>query len=359
VLIDLGMVTPAAQAKPAATTYTPPPPPPAPPPPKAAPPAASPVSDKAVSADTFEKSEPLKAQSGIADKMRPAIAKVNVSVADKQMKAGDYDGAIKTAEMLKTPETKDLKVYPEGGPSSEMVSSPTSETMIKKDRFDITYGQVGDAKIAQAQQLKDMEKTMGRKIDPHNVKDVQDYFQKVSDNNPGKEGVAKVRDEYSRYATNFTTHPGSVRFNDTIPMNDRPGKFGEILANQPSDKAGRKFLDCKSYTYMNEAVLGNIKDKSGKPRFDVVHAGNEKHVVSGIFDKKSGEGFVMNNHRADPVNTKLAQDNPARADEMRVRIMKNWAPPPQTDDPQAMPPEPMSVAGRKPSDSMHPSVKAN
>lgn len=310
-------------------------------------------------ADTFERHpNGVPVARSMGEHLKPFIARVDADLADTQLKAGDYDGAKASAARLTKCPARDYPVDLSKTQTDQMVDTPgDGRTMINRDRFKTTMGELGNKKIAQADQLAEMERVCGKKIDPHNVDQVREYFQKYSDAHPGKEGVGKVRDEYARYCNNFMVHPGGgTQYSKDIPMDQRPARMNEILANQPTDAAGRKMIDCKGYGMLTQSILGGIKD-GAKPRFDVVHAGNEKHVVAGVFDRKTGEAFVMNNDRADPVETRLIRENPARADELRVRVMKHWEAPRDASADATQPREPMSVAGRSPSDAIHPAAK--
>ena len=63
---------------------------------------------------------------------------------------------------------------------------------------------------------------------------------------------------------NFYVHPGSVRWDDAVAKNDRPGKFNELLKNQPTDDAGRKMVNCEGYMYMTKDILGGINQPPGR-----------------------------------------------------------------------------------------------
>jgi hypothetical protein len=294
----------------------------------------------------------------LGDRLKPLLAGITADLAEKQLKAGDYEGAKASAAKLTKCPTRDYPIDLSKTQVDPMVDTPGGgRTMIDRSRFKTTMGELGDKKIAQAEQLAEMERVCGKKVDPHNVDQVREYFQKYSDAHPGKAGVGEVRDEYAKYCKNFMVHPGGgTQYSQDIPMDQRPARMNEILANQPTDAAGRKMIDCKGYGMLTQSILGGIKD-GNKPRFDVVHAGNEKHVVAGVFDRKTGEAFVMNNDRADPVETRLIRENPARADELRVRVMKHWEAPRDAAEDSTRPREPMSVAGRSPSDAIHPAAK--
>lgn len=228
---------------------------------------------------------------------------------DAFMKAGKYREAEQCFAKMKEPPFADAKTNAardvdnpatKGGNTTMMGSNSTG--VMGKEKFDTTFGKEGDVKLAQCKQLEDMQKVMGRPIDPHNMSDVKAYFQKVSDQNPGQKGAA-VTDEYQRYMKNFYVHPGSVRWDDSVAKNDRPGKFNDLLKNQPADDTGRKMVNCEGYMYMTKDILGGIKAPDGKSnRYEIYQAGgvlvNGKpggHVVSGIYDKTSKQSFIANN----------------------------------------------------------------
>lgn len=228
---------------------------------------------------------------------------------DAFMKAGKYDEARQCFEKMKQPPfaghesntARGLDPVIEKGGSTTVIG--TGGAIGNKDKFKTTFGGEADTKLAQLGQLQDMEKVMGRKIDPHNMTDVKAYLQKVSDKNPGAQGTAAVRNEYDRYLKNFYQHPGSVSWSEGTPINDRPAKFNELLANQPTDATGKKLVDCEGYMYMTKNLLGGIKTADGKSnRFEVYCAGGSlvdgkpgSHVVSGVYDKTTKQGFVVNN----------------------------------------------------------------
>ena len=208
----------------------------------------------------------------------------------KALKEGRYADAKKAFEELKKQPTHPMD---QADHLSDEVTKGGNTTRVKKSGFQETTVTAADRGLAQAAQLERMEKTLGRKVDPHNVEDAKAYFQKFSQ---GK-NTDEVRKEFDSYLKNFYAHSGNgVDWNAAVPEKDRPARFGELLANQPTDKSGRKLVDCEGYCYLTGAILGGVKGADGKPRFDVRYVQQPGHIIAAVRDRApKGQSFTVNN----------------------------------------------------------------
>ena len=158
--------------------------------------------------------------------------------------------------------------------------------------FRATYGDLARQRIAQIDAQDRMETTLGRRVDPADMADAQAYFQQYARGH----GTDEVRQEYQRYLEAFYVHTGrGVEWSGAVAEDDRPAQMTELLSHQPTDDAGRRLVDCEGYTYMTEAILGGVTDEAGDRRFDVAYASRPGHIIGGVFDRSSGEGFTVNN----------------------------------------------------------------
>jgi hypothetical protein len=247
--------------------------------------------------------------------------------ADDAMKAGNYAEARAQLQKLQQPPLKDvqrnfldgakgLERRPaEDGADYHDYKTGQNDTKVKTEKvgggetsesyFDSTYDAAAKTRLAQVDQLEKMSGVLGHPVDPHNLADVKEYFQKFA---AGK-SADQIRAEYQTYAHDFYVHPGGVDWDKGVPPNDRPGKLEQLFADQPVDATGRKLTDCEGYTYMAQAVLGGIKDAKGQPRFDFDYASNGAHIVVGVFErgKPPTSGFVVNNDSATAFSPKQVE----------------------------------------------------
>ncbi len=257
---------------------------------------------------------------------------------DRLTKAGKYDEAEKAYEKLQKAPYSDLDVgSPEGAMSGGEPTTADAEGKIFRDyetgknktrmpenklREDGTVlppdlrmkaGDVAARRQDQAKQVEQMSKTHGRTADPHNVNDAKEYFQRRANGEPPPPPKAgpqlstdNLRQEYDTYLKNFYTHAGEGGVKWGTEPNDRPGHMNEMLAGQPRDAAGRTLIDCEGYGAMTHAIFGDMKDKSGNKRFEILHSatGSGNHVIAGVFDRNAPPGndqsFYVNNDRTIP-----------------------------------------------------------
>ncbi|MFO0725986.1 MAG: hypothetical protein U1E65_19535 [Myxococcota bacterium] len=178
------------------------------------------------------------------------------------------------------------------------VDSPHAHSTIHATDYRSTYGGLADRRLAQIDQTQEMQRLTGQaSIDPRNMDQVRDYFQRYAAGEGGHpRSTEEVRGEYQRYMQNFYAHSGDgVEWTSSIPQDQRPGRMTEILADQPRDASGRTIVDCEGYTYMSRSILGGINAADGHPRFAVMFAERPGHVTTGVFDRLSGQGFSQNN----------------------------------------------------------------
>jgi hypothetical protein len=208
--------------------------------------------------------------------------------------------------------SRSVAVIPNGGTSNE----------IDPSRFRSTYGQLADRRIAQMDQHQEMARVTGRtNFDPTNMDHARDYFQHYAQGHT----TDQVRGEWQRYQQNFFTHAGQgVTWDPNVPVDQRSARVNELLAGQPRDAAGRTIVDCEGFTYMTRNVLGGIQDAQGRNRFDVVFAERPGHVITGVFDRSSGQAFSVYNN-----DTAMMEGNFVNAPTTRPR---RGAPPPSVAD---------------------------
>ncbi|MBM4781762.1 MAG: hypothetical protein GQE15_29130 [Archangiaceae bacterium] len=254
------------------------------------------------------------------------------------LKEGRYDDAKRAFEELKTLPKRDMQLLgsdcsanADGTHDHPAKGTGVNKTVIDDRSFHMSNVDVAEAGLKQAAQLEKMSKLSGKTpFDPHNLTHVKAYFQAFS---KGK-STDDVRKEFGEYLTNFYKHPGekgTLDWSPSVAVKDRPGKLDTLLAAQPTDKAGRKIVDCEGFAYLTAAVLGDVKSANGKPRFDVYMVGGnaakkdgEKadpnalgsgHEIAMVFDndsKPSGRRFNVNNNETElypvPIPTLAGRD---------------------------------------------------
>lgn len=237
------------------------------------------------------------------------------------LKEGRYEDAKQAFDELKKLPKRDMQLLgadcsanADGTHDHPAKGTGVNKTVIDDRNFHMSNVDVADAGLKQAAQLEKMSKLSGKTpFDPHNLTHVKAYFQAFS---KGK-STDDVRKEFGEYLTNFYKHPGekgTLDWSPSVAVKDRPGKLDSLLAAQPTDKAGRKIVDCEGFAYLTAAVLGDVKGANGKPRFEVFMVGgqekrkeNEKpdpnalgsgHEIAMVFDNESnptGRRFTVNN----------------------------------------------------------------
>ncbi|MCA9553233.1 MAG: hypothetical protein KC933_24565 [Myxococcales bacterium] len=183
-------------------------------------------------------------------------------------------------------------------------SGGTTNTIDVSD-FRSTYGELAQHRLTQIDTQDRMETALGRSVNPTRMEDARAYFQQYAQGHSTDE----VRQEYQRYMESFYVHTGrGVEWNSAVSEDDRPAHMTELLSHQPTDDAGRRLVDCEGYSYMTDAILGGVRDESGQPRFDVGYAARPGHIISGVFDRASGEGFTVNNDDTQMMQGDLSSD---------------------------------------------------
>lgn len=207
---------------------------------------------------------------------------------DSLLAQGHTDAARQLAQELKSPRLAGQSVN-----TVDRISGPSGQTVAPNGNH-IDYlaqggvsgklGEVGDTRLAQADQIDRMTRALGRKVDPQNVSDLKEYFAHVK-KDQGMPGAAK---EFQAYVNAFAKHPGGQRteWKDEKSKLVDPEKLTGILAGQPRDGAGRTILDCEGHSWLAAAVFG--KDN------EVVFNTRADHIAVTVFDKKTGEGFMVN-----------------------------------------------------------------
>lgn len=225
---------------------------------------------------------------------------VLVEQGDEAMKKGHYDEARKAFEAARAlPQTPQETVPPGFTKDAGNLTFYKGNTVISAAKATATDSTaVADLKLKQLAHVEEMSKVAGKKpFDPHDMADMRLYFQKFS---KGK-STAAVSAEVQRYLKNFYVHvgdqPGTVNWSS--PHDDRAKEATKLLSGQPTDPAGRKFINCEAFTFITAAVLKDVKAADGKtPRFDVYATRNAMHEVAVVFDndsKPKGKRFDVDN----------------------------------------------------------------
>ncbi len=232
---------------------------------------------------------------------------LRLQLADSMMKSGQYDAA---RALLSAPSSiPNVKRDPFDKFKSQSVwdgppGSGRSTTFKNHVDFEETDASLTQRKLAQVDQLEKMSKLVGHPIDPNDVGQVKEYFDKLSAQKPPVP-TSQIQDEYGQYVKNFYVHPGGVDWGNT-PLNDRvtPQGLTQLLKDQPKDSTGRTTLDCEGHTYLTKAIFGN------NPRFDVVMASNSSHIAASVFEKGSDKGFSVNTLSSPVVTPIVSQNTP-------------------------------------------------
>ncbi len=286
---------------------------------------------------TLEKGVSAKALKGIEEAAVQNGSKAIVSKGDDLVKQGKYDEAKAVYGQLKNPPyagkevnlARDLGKLAGDPPRIQADNGKGITTDGEVAKFNSTYEQMADMKMKQTDHVKEMAaKTKlpaGEKFDPQNLDHVKAYFQQVSNENPGKGGGAVVQKEYQRYMDNFTAHPGGkIEWPESPDQN--VANFKQLYKDQPKDAAGRTLVNCKSYNYLTEKVLGDVKGADGKPRFETYYAtrDNRTHTACGVYDRASGNAFTMSDGKCTDVSSSgfFKEKGVRREDAMRLLTAK-------------------------------------
>lgn len=177
--------------------------------------------------------------------------------------------------------------------------TPTSAT------YNTTYNGLAERRLAQIQQTRDIQRVVPNG-DPNNVDHMRQYFTNYSQNHT----TEQTGQEYQRYLQNFYAHPGNngVTWRSDIPPDQRPARVQEMFNGQPRDTSGRTIIDCEGYTYLTDRIFRDMPGQNGQPRFGVVHAGTPDHVIAGVVDRNTGEGFTVNNSDTRSFQARSAAD---------------------------------------------------
>ena len=261
-----------------------------------------------------------------AEKLNEAKAQALNAKGQQALKEGRYEDAKQAFDELKKLPKSDMQLLgsdcsanADGTHDHPAKGTGVNKTVIDDRNFHMSNVDVADAGLKQAAQLEKMSKLSGKTpFDPHNLTHVKAYFQAFS---KGK-STDEVRKELGEYFTNFYKHPGEkggVDWSSSVARKDRPANLESLLSAQPTDKAGRKIVDCEGFVYLTAAILGDVKGANGKPRFEIYDIGglelhpsppkpgdpNEKpknnsgHEVAKVFDhdaKPAPQCFKVSNN---------------------------------------------------------------
>ena len=228
------------------------------------------------------------------------IDRLKFQVADQLAASGNVDGARAMYTAIKNdPIRGQVKDDPWDKFKSQSVwdKNGTSTTFKNHVDFEETNASMADRKLKQLDQVETMSKLVGHKVDPNNVADVKQYFDKLSAQKPTVP-TAEIQKQYGEYVQNFYQHPGGVNWGANPPVGDRvkPDSLTGMLANQPKDETGRTALDCEGHTYLTAAIFQN------NPRFDVVMASSSSHISACVFEKNTDNGFSVDTMQKPIVN---------------------------------------------------------
>lgn len=270
---------------------------------------------------------------------KPSKQQELLTAGNAALKKGDYAAARKAFEELKSLPDEPVKLLgsdtsanADGTHDHPAVGKGVNSTRIDDGAFQLGSTKLANQGLAQAEQLERMSKlTKKTPFDPHSMKDVQAYFKEFA---KGKDAAA-VSKELGAYMKNFYAHAGekgSVTWSEKIARKDRAANAELLLSNQPTDKAGRKIINCEGFAFLAAAALRDVKTADGKPRFDVHSYGgaslqpgtadNSGHEIAYVFDntsKPKGACFVVNNDTV-AMDAK-AHDTPEKR---AARIGRQW-----------------------------------
>ncbi len=244
-------------------------------------------------ADAFEPAKKFgPAVQAAAKNAISGVKNSQLEAADRLMKAGQYDAARAMLAPLKNPAFDTDKNDPfqnYGG----IVDGPNGKRTIFKTQnhadFDETTAAQVDRKLAQCDQLEKMSKVVGHPVDPNDVGQVKEYFDKLSAQKPPV-STGEIQQQFGEYTHNFYVHPGGVDWGSQPPVaqRDDPATLTGMIKDQPVDVTGRRALDCEGFSYLAGAVFKN------NPRFDVEYVGSPSHLSACVFEKNSDKGFAVN-----------------------------------------------------------------
>ena len=170
-----------------------------------------------------------------------------------------------------------------------------THTEVTPRNYASTYGDVATRRLDQISQTRSMQAVVGPDADPHDLSQVRRYMTDYARTH----STEQVSGEYQRYLQNFYAHSGNngVTWRSDVPLADRGARAQELTSGQPADASGRRIIDCEGYAAITDHVFRDMPGADGRPRFAVMHAGRDDHVIAGVADR-DGRFFTVNNDQA-------------------------------------------------------------
>lgn len=134
-----------------------------------------------------------------------------------------------------------------------------------------------------------MTNALGRPVDPNNLQDVRSYMDHVARDG----GLQGVQNELNDYMTNFYTHGHDVGYSNNWT---NPPNVNDIQNSALRDGGGRKVIDCDGYAAIAREVTDGIQDGRFRTQYGYVSGGDGAHMLLGVEDTQSGQGFVVDNN---------------------------------------------------------------
>ncbi|TNE45283.1 MAG: hypothetical protein EP343_27090 [Deltaproteobacteria bacterium] len=134
-----------------------------------------------------------------------------------------------------------------------------------------------------------MTNALGRPVDPNNLQDVRAYMDHVA----GQEGSSGVQRELNDYMTQFYTHGHNVGYSNNWT---NPPNVDDIQNSTLRDGGGRKVIDCDGYAAIAREVTDGIQGGRYQTQYGYVSGGDGAHMLLGIEDTQTGQGFVVDNN---------------------------------------------------------------
>lgn len=224
---------------------------------------------------------------------------------DQLIVAGEYDAAETIAKELQSAALKDEEVSTVVDHQHSWVSrlgnignfEGGNTTYTKPHKHMSTLGEVGADRVAQIDMARTMAAAVslpeGETFNPWNSDHATAYFQTRVDAGASTEALGN---EFHAYLETFYNHSGKgVTWDKSMALDDRAANVDELMSHQINDLAGRKIVDCEGYAYLNEKIIGGLKDEDGEQMFDIRYMSTTNHVIGGAFEKNGDGGFSVNN----------------------------------------------------------------
>ncbi|MFT3709442.1 MAG: hypothetical protein QM817_17540 [Archangium sp.] len=221
------------------------------------------------------------------------VTDIELGIVDMYMKTGQHQNAKALLDhMEKNNEHLDANRQAFQQKDCLDVNGRVSESRSKEDGGVMpvmtTDRQLIADKRAQLKVAEDMSKVVGKPVDPSNLEQAKEYFDKLSAQKPKVETkvISEKFGDYAKAFHRFDGHdwpkaqPGEKR--------DDAATVSKMFDTQPHDSAGCSVLDCEGTTYLAASMFKN------NPRFDVTYAATKEHISACVFEKGTTKGFSVN-----------------------------------------------------------------